>query len=115
MLNKVFEALEKLDLYKNNPIFAKESKEEATATYNAGWDALEDGQVVNYKGDYVMVKSGNSIIVQEMLRNQWHINCGKLIGDIKRIVETRPIDTKEKKEAGVAQAIIARFYTIPKM
>lgn len=115
MLNKIIETLGKLDLYKHNPIFAKEANEEAAVTFNAGWDALEDGRVVSYKGDYVMVKKGDSVVVQEMIKNQWNIKSGKLTGGIKRIIETRPIDTDDKKAAGVAQAIITRFYTIPGM
>jgi hypothetical protein len=113
MLNKVFTELEKLDLYKHNPIFAKEAKEEAAERFNAGWEAIEDGTVVNYKGNFVMTKKGDSLEVKEMVRNQWRVDCGKLIGDVKRIVETRTV-TDDKKEALTAQVIIVRFYTIPK-
>lgn len=115
MLNKAIEAIMKRNAIKNNKEYAEKAIKEATEMYNAGWDALEDGRVVNYKGDYVMVKKGDSIMVQEMVRDQWHINCGTLIGDVKKIVGTRPVNTADKRAAGVAQAIVTRFYTVPKM
>jgi hypothetical protein len=87
---------------------------EATAIFNAGWDALEDGRVIKYNGDTVAIKKGNSVVVQKMVRDQWRMNCGKLIGDVKEITKT--IDLSEsQKEAQLAQAILVRFYTIPRM
>ena len=87
---------------------------EATATFNAGWDKLENGRVIQYKGDTVAIKKDNSVVVQKMVRDQWHINCGKLNGKTKEIVKTVEL-TDSQKEAHLAQAILARFYTIPRM
>ena len=116
MLNKAIEALTTYftDKHYTDKQIA-DGIAEATEMYTAGWDALEDGRVVNHQSNYVMVKKGDSIVVQEMIKNQWHINCGTLTGDVKKIVGTKPVDTAEKKAAGVAQAIVTRFYTVPKM
>jgi hypothetical protein len=87
---------------------------EATITFNAGWEALEDGRVIQYNGDTVAIKKGNRVVVQKMVRDQWHMNCGKLIGDVKEIIKTVELPESQKC-AQLAQAIMVRFYTIPQM
>jgi len=114
MLNKVIEAIKNSDLAKGNPAHEKEAIEEATISWNNGFDALEDGKVIYCKGDRVLVKKGSKVILQDMQRDNWRINCGKLIGDVKAIVKEIEIPENEKGKY-LAQAIITRFYTIPKM
>jgi hypothetical protein len=65
-------------------------------------------------GDTVAIKNGKSVVVQKMVRDQWHMNCGKLIGDVKEIIKTVEL-LESQKEAQLAQAILVRFYTVPHM
>lgn len=103
MLDKIIKALE-------NEANAMEKINEATEMFNAGWDALEDGMVVNYKGNQVAVKEGNAI--KMCLMKDFRINTGNLIGNIDSVVKI--IEVPEVKKATyLAQAIVAKYYTIP--
>lgn len=103
MLTKIIESLKSEDN-------AKGKIEEATEMFNAGWDVLEDGVVVNYKGNQVAIKEKNTIVVCQM--KDFRINMGKLIGNIDRKIKVVEVPDA-KKEMYLAQAIVAKYYTIP--
>jgi hypothetical protein len=103
MIDKIIKALKD---EANADVKIKEAKE----MFSAGWEAMCDGTVVNYNGNQVAVKDGNSIIVYRM--KDFRINMGKLIGDIE--CKLKAIEVPDaKKESYLAQAIVAKYYTIP--
>ena len=109
MLNKIIETLKTHPISKGNSIFEKEAIEEATKTFNAGWDALKDGVVIQTSGNMVAVKSGSKIVKYEM--KDFRVESGKLIGNINKTIGEIDVP-EEKKEAFLAKAIITRFWTI---
>jgi hypothetical protein len=111
MLDKIIDAIMKRDAIKYNKDYAAQATADATQMYNAGWDALEDGTVVQTNGgNIVAVKNGNSVIVQEI---DGHVNMGKLVGDVKEVLKT--VDVTNKKDAFLGQAIVTKYYTVPQM
>ena len=116
MLNKVIEAIKNHPLSKGNPIHEREAIEEATNTFNAGWDALGNGAVVQSKGDFVAIKEDNSTIVTyEMEHGYFEVWSGKLTdrfpNKIKKVCQRKEIKNCHK-QIYLAQAIVTRFYTI---
>ena len=111
MLNKIITSLENLQEVKTNPMYGKQIIAEATKMYNDGWNCLEDGIVVQTKGNKVAIKKGNSIVMQEM--KDFSINLGKLNGNVVSIIDTREI-AEDRKFAYLAQAIITKYYTLRK-
>lgn len=103
MLENIIKALE-------NEANAKEKINEATEMFNAGWNALEDGAVINYKGNQVALKEGDTVKV--CLMKDFRINTGRLIGDVDKVVKVVEV-TEDKKESYLTQAIVAKYYTIP--
>lgn len=111
MLNNV------IDTIKNAPIMRTLVKSQidditadATALYNAGFDALVDGTVIAYQNNIVIIKQGSTYVRQEMYDN-FGIRSGMLTTDVKRVIETKDIP-EDKKTAYLAQAIITKYYTI---
>ena len=111
MLNKIIENLEKLQEVRTNQIYGKKIIAEATKMYNAGWEALEDGIVVTYRGKQVAVKNGNTMVMN--LMKDFNIRDGKLDGNIDH--EIKVIEIADDKLNGfLAQAIITKYYTVKK-
>ena len=111
MLNKVIEAIKSAPVAKH--LAASQIADiitDATAMYNAGFDALEDGTVIAYQNNIVIVKQGNTYVRQEMYDN-FGIRSGKLTTDVKRVIDTKDIP-EDKKTGYLAQAIITKYYTI---
>lgn len=110
-LVKVLEAIEKHDIANGNSIWLRESKEEAIKMFNAGFESLEDGQIVSAKGrNLVAVKEGNTVVVKRA-KDGMTLRSGKVIAgdfEVAKVVEV----TADKKEDFLAQAIVSRFYTI---
>ena len=109
MLDKVIENLQKLQEVKFNKIYGDQVISDATKMFNDGWDVMEDGLVVSYKGNQVAVKKGNTIVINVM--RDFNINMGRINGNIDHEVKIMEIpDTK--KETYLAQAIITKYYTL---
>lgn len=111
MLNIIIENLEKLDNVKFNKIYREETLAEATKMFEAGWDKLEDGIVILTKGNLVAVKEGRSLVKYEC--TDFRVNKGNLIAGNKKTIETKEIK-EELLEKHLAQAIITKFYTLPR-
>ena len=109
MLNKVIEAMQGLQEVKFNKRYGDQVIAEATETFNEGWEALEDGIVVSYKGNQVAVKKGNTMVISMM--KDFSVNMGKLDGNIDHEVKVVEIP-ESKKTTYLAQAIITKYYTL---
>lgn len=109
MLNKIIENLEKLDMVKFNKDYRDKAISDATQMLSNGWDALEDGVVVSYKGNQVAVKKGDTVVINMM--RDFNINMGKLDGNIDREIKVMEIP-EAKRESYLAQAILAKYYTL---
>jgi len=94
MLEKIITMLN--EKFSSNKGYMESAIDEATNIYNAGWEAFEDGSVIQMSGNFVAVKSGNSIIKYEM--KDFQVNSGKLIGDPIKTVTI--IEIPESKRAG---------------
>ena len=111
MLNKIIESLEKLQEVRGNKVYGKQIIAEATEMYNAGWEALEDGIVVTYRGNQVAVKNGNTMTMN--LMEDFSIRDGKINGNIDHQVKVIEI-ADDKLNGFLAQAIITKYYTVKK-
>jgi len=111
MLNKIIETINKLPEVQSNKIYSEQAISDATQMFTNGWNTLEDGLVVSYKGNQVAVKNGNTIIINMM--NDFSINLGKINGNVDHQVKIMEIP-EAKKEAYLAQAIITKYYTLKK-
>jgi len=107
--DRVLTALNNLDDVKFNKIYASQVMTDATKMFNDGWDALEDGIVVNLVDNQVIIKRGNSLVNQEM--TDFRVNSGKVFGTVKRIIKEKELDDSQKL-TWLAQAIITRYYTL---
>ena len=114
MLQKAIDAIMQKEVYKYNTKYAADMAADAEKIYSAGWDALLDGTVIQYKGCQVAVKAGDNVEVWQMLDEDWSVISGKLHGDNKKLLKTAPL-TEQQKQAYLAQSIITRYYTAPKM
>jgi hypothetical protein len=114
MLQKVINAIMQKEVYKYNAQYAADMAADAEKIYSAGWDALPDGTVIQYKGCQVAVKAGDTIEAWQMLDEDWSVVSGKLHGDNKKLLKTAPL-TEQQKQAYLAQSIITKYYTVPKM
>lgn len=114
MLQKVIDLIMAKPVYKQGGKYATDMIADVTAIYNAGWDALPDGTVIQYKGCQVAVKAGDNVETWQMLDEDWSVISGKLHGDNKKLLKTTPL-TEQQKQAYLAQSIITKYYTAPKM
>jgi hypothetical protein len=117
VLSKIVEAIKNQPLSKGNPLHEREAIEEATNTFNAGWDALTNGAVIMQKGNLVAIReSNNTIVTYEMENGCYEVVSGRLSdkcpNKIKRICKRWDVTTEEQKQIYLAQAIVTRFYTI---
>lgn len=111
MLNKIIEAIMQRDAIRYNKEYAEKATKDTTEMYSAGWDALEDGTVVQTKGNIIAVKKGSAVITHEI---DGYVNMGKFVGDIKRTIKTIEL-TGAQKQSLLAQAIVTKYYTVPRM
>jgi single-stranded DNA-specific DHH superfamily exonuclease len=79
MLQKAIEMIMEKEVYKYNDKYAADMRADAEKIYNAGWDGLSDGTVLQYKGNQVAIKNGSNLEVWKMAN--FYINMGKLEGD----------------------------------
>jgi len=92
--SRVMDALNNLNEVKFNKIYAEQTIADATKMFNDGWESLEDGIVVNMKGNQVVIKKGNSLVNQEM--TDFRVNSGKVHGTVKRIIMEKELDDSQK-------------------
>lgn len=112
MLQKAIDAIMQKEVYKYNEKYATDMKADAEKIYNAGWDALPDDTVLQYKGNQVALKNGDNLEV--WLMKDFAVNMGKMDGDKERLIKSINLD-EHKKQAYLAQSIIAKYYTVSRM
>ena len=113
MLQKVIDLIMAKPVYKQGGKYATDMIADVTAIYNAGWDALPDGTVIQAKNNQVIVKQGDNLVNQDM-GYDYSIRSGKLYGSVKRTIKTIPLNDSQKATY-LAQAIITKYYTVPRM
>jgi len=88
----------------------EEMKKEFEAVLNAGWNGLEIGTVVNYKGTRAMIKASENEISVVDLNGDAAIISGKIKGSYKTLQTVMASDAN--KEDSVAKSIIVKRMTI---